>query len=465
MNVTGAAQLLGIGRSSAPRSARRSMAKAIYGAVCAAALWMMGTGVRSVYHHRPITVTVKRDNLVLSLCHDGAVESADNFAVKNRVRGVQSILRIVPDGSHVRRGDLLVRLDSTSLEETLAAEGAELAKTEAAVIRSQRELKAAEVAVDEYGAGIYEQQRLQLQKGILEAQRTLTKSEHSLEKVQIMYRMAFISRPHVTQMELAVEKAQSDLASAKLNKEVLEEFTQVKVLTDLTSKRDILAVRLKSEESIARDRAAKIARLEEDLTNCEMRAPRDGMVVYVDSKPGADQQAAPIYEGTRVRQNQTLLHLANLAQMQVRVLVPQTERNQARRGQRVYLRVLDQDLHGKVASVADRPESVQLTGEDTEQFAVVITFDGRGERLKPGLTAEVEILVDHRKRVLVIPLLCVVDGSARSYVWVSTWRGIVRREVALGMTADALVEIIGGLDEGEKVLLNPQQWSPPEGHR
>ncbi|HVX10638.1 MAG TPA: efflux RND transporter periplasmic adaptor subunit [Pirellulales bacterium] len=400
---------------------------------------------------------MKRDDLVLSLCHDGAVESGDNMAVKNRVRGVQSILRMVPDGSYVRRGDLLVRLDSTSLEEALAAERAELAKTEVAVIRSRRQLKAADVAVDEYGNGIYEEQRLQLQNGILEAQRELTKTEHSLQKVQIMYRMAFISRPHVTQMELAVEKAQSDLVSAKLKKEVLEEFTQAKVLMDLTSKRDIVAARLKSEESITRDRAAKIARLEEDLTNCEILAPRDGMVVYADVPTGATEQKIPIYEGAWVRQNQTLLHLANLAQMQVRVLVPQTERNRVRRGQRAYLRVLDQDLHGKVASVADRPEPAQPTDDDLPRFAVVITFDGRRERLKPGLTAEVEILVDHRKDALVIPLLCVVDGSDRSYVWVSGWRGVMRREIALGMATDALVEVIGGLDGGEKVILNPQQ--------
>lgn len=459
MNMMGATRRIHsrFRQTSAPHSVRRRSAKAIGGAASALALLLIGFGAWSAYHHEPITVTVKRADLIVSLCQPGILESADRVDVKNRVRGRASILHIVPDGSYVHRGDLLARLDDTWLREALAIERASLAKTEAMVIRSQRNLQAASVAVDEYGEGVYAQQRLQLQKGILEAQRSLAKTKQSLLRVRLMYHKAFVSQPHVKQMQLAVEKAESDLAAAKLKKEVLEEFTQAKVLAELASTRDIWVARLRAEGSVVREQTAKIARLEEDLRNCEIRGPRDGMVVYADRPASVDRQASPIYEGAWVRQFQTLVCLANLAQMQVRVLAPQTALSQVRRGQRASIRVLDQTLYGKVASVADRPEPTPPDGEEIKQFAVVIALDSGGERLKPGLTAEAEILIDHRNDALVIPLMCVVDSPGKSYIWVANWGRMTRREVVLGLANDSLVEVIGGLDEGDEVILNPQQ--------
>ncbi|MGH7194604.1 MAG: hypothetical protein ACREJM_13890, partial [Candidatus Saccharimonadales bacterium] len=195
------------------------------GSLMAGALWLLYGAISAHYHRWPLAVEVKRADLVVSIYGDGVIESADNVGLQNHVPGRRNILAIVPDGSLVRKGDLLIRLDSTSLEEAIAAERAALSKAEAAVVRARKNSEAARIAVDEYCEGTYVRQRLELSRHVLEAQRRLASVEHSLLKIQIMFRKGFVSPPHVEAMESAVEQEQSGLAAAEHKRDVLDRLT------------------------------------------------------------------------------------------------------------------------------------------------------------------------------------------------------------------------------------------------
>lgn len=464
-----------------PRGAARRMVRRrwrlrlIGGALTAGTCWVVYGGILAFYDRGALTVAVKCDDLVVSVCCDGAVESADNLAIKNLVPGWRNILQIVPDGSCVRKGDPLLRLDSTSLEEAITAERRALAKAEAATRRTKQTWEAARIAVDEYDKGIYVRRRLDLSRHILEAERRLASVEHSLLQIQIMFRRGFVSPPHVEAMEAAVEKEQSNLAAANLKRDVLDNLTRVKVLAELSSTRDAAAARWEAEQAVLRTKSANIARLVQDVNRCTMRAPRDGMVIYAGDiaaahrqtlraewdalEPAAQHQVAvdqgAVYQGAAVRHSQTLVHLADLGQLQVKALVAHGKLSELRRGQRACVTVLDRELRGSLVSIADRPEKATLRGDNLKQYAVVIALDGGGERLKPGMTAEVEILIDHHTDALVVPMLCVVDEQGKSVVRVKKRGGVAMREVKLGLANDALVEVLEGLSEGEQVLLNP----------
>lgn len=445
---------------SAPRSVPgRWAARAIGGALLAGTVWVVYGAISPLFQRGPLAAPVKRADLVVSVVGNGTIESGNSLDIKCRVRGWSSILEIVPDGTYVRKGDLLLQLGENSLRDAIAGEKVALTSAQAAAIRAKKNCEAAKIAIDEYRNGTYVQQRLQLSRVISQAQQKLGSAESSRLQIEIMFRKGFVSEFHLQAVERVVEKAQSELAMAKNRRDILDEFTRVKMLADLTAKHAAAAARLSSAEGIVRTEAAKIERLHEDLSHCVILAPQDGMVIYASrtarGQNGTNQQTPEIYPGARVRQFQTLVQLADLGRMQVKMVVPEHQLSQLRRGQQARLRVLDRELQGEVASIDDWPQAALPADNGLKQFAVVIAINGEREPLKPGMTAEVEIIVKRKQHALVIPVICVTDEGSKSRVWVKQRRGAAPREVMLGITNDTWIEVIDGLAEDEFVLLNP----------
>jgi len=75
--------------------------------------------------------------------------------------------------------------------------------------------------------------------------------------------------------------------------------------------------------------------------------------------------------------------------------------------------------------------------------------------LKPGMSAEVEVVIAVHKDVLKIPVAAVVETDEGDFCWVKTAEGTVRRLLKLGDSNDIFVVVKGGLKEGDEVALNP----------
>lgn len=81
-------------------------------------------------------------------------------------------------------------------------------------------------------------------------------------------------------------------------------------------------------------------------------------------------------------------------------------------------------------------------------------YPEEARRLKPGLTAHIEIEVDERDSVLQVPVQAVVELSAQHYSCVLTEDGPELRPVHIGQSNDITIEILDGIAEGENVVLN-----------
>ena len=126
-------------------------------AVSSSGLLAQGSGGR-----RALTEKVRRADLVVSVAEDGNLESSHNVDVKCEIRGGSTILWIIRDGTEVKTGDELVRLDSSFIEDALTAQKITYEKAKAAEIDSRKAFDAAEIAVREYTEGTYLQTRQQL---------------------------------------------------------------------------------------------------------------------------------------------------------------------------------------------------------------------------------------------------------------------------------------------------------------
>ena len=81
---------------------------------------------------------------------------------------------------------------------------------------------------------------------------------------------------------------------------------------------------------------------------------------------------------------------------------------------------------------------------------------------KPGLTAEVEILIDRLSDVLQAPVQSFVERGGRHFAWVAEGARLIRKEVKIGKSNDQVTEIVSGLAEGEKVVQTPRTVIPKE---
>jgi HlyD family secretion protein len=110
---------------------------------------------------------------------------------------------------------------------------------------------------------------------------------------------------------------------------------------------------------------------------------------------------------------------------------------------------------GSLKHVEVMPDQGGWMGSDTKYYNAVVTIDEEVERLRPGMTAVVEIMVGRRSRVLCVPVQAVVQVDGNHWCYVQSQSGVERRLVTLGSTNEELVEVTEGLSEGERVVVNP----------
>jgi multidrug efflux pump subunit AcrA (membrane-fusion protein) len=455
-------------QSDSPRRTRRRRGgiglKSLVAVCLAGGAWAAYGGLRTTTptdaYRDALTVPVHRGNLLITVIEDGNLESSKNLDIKCQVPGSQTILEIVLDGSEVHKGDLLVRLDSSLLEDEILAQEIIQGKAEAAKISAEKSFAAASIAVEEYREGTFVQELETLQVAATVAKQNVASMENLLFYSKKMLRNGYVTHLEVESKEFAVEQARLNLGVAELKTNVLQKFTRAKMLEDLTSKRDSAEALMKSAQATEQQEANKLRRLKENLDKCIIRATQDGMVVYANdmtsSRRGGSGQEAPKVElGAQVRQYQSLLRMPDLKHMRVKTLVHESKVDQLRLGQRARIKVLDREFQGEVISIANQPEAANRMSNGVKEYATVVALDGEPIGLRPGMTADVEILVEEKKDVLALPLQCVVEMRKKRRAWVKTPTGVEMRELLLGATDDVSVEVVDGVKEGELVLLNP----------
>ncbi len=452
------------GTSPAPRSAgRRWLMRGIMamvvlglGAGALAALASLGGSDGPVV----VTTPVGKTDLVITVTEDGTLESAANVELKCEVDGGSTILEIVPDGTMVTKGTRLALLDSSTIEENYNAQKNVVGKAEATKIASENTFEAAKIAVQEYLEGTYVQSLQTAESNIVVAQQNLTSAENIATHSEKMLRKGYTTPLQHQSNVYAVQKAKLDLELQKTTKMVLEKFTKAKTLQDLESARDSAEAQFKSDSGAYELESAKLKRLENNLKKCEIIAPQDGMVVYANDLSGGGrggQQTPKIEQGAAVKQYQAVIRLPDLTKMQVKTLVHESKVEQLRPGQRARVKVQGREVQGTVTQVASQPEASNFFGgSGAKEYAAYVRIDGEAAGLKPGMTADVTILIGEHKGVVAVPVQCVVVKGRKASAWVKNGDNIERRDLVLGASNDTYIEVKDGLNVGDLVLQRPR---------
>jgi multidrug efflux pump subunit AcrA (membrane-fusion protein) len=189
-----------------------------------------------------------------------------------------------------------------------------------------------------------------------------------------------------------------------------------------------------------------------ELEQCVIKAERSGLVIYPST---AEWKNTPdIAKGVNVRKDQTLLLMPDLSKMQVKVGIHESIVDRIKPGMPAKVTLPDKTLGGKVSSVASvtRPAG-WWTGNVVKYDTIIELPSVPG--LKPGMSAEVEVVMARHKDVLTIPVAAVVQTAEGDFCWVKTADGAKRRSLGLGDNNEQFLVVKAGLKEGDEVVLNP----------
>jgi HlyD family secretion protein len=413
-----------------------------------------------------VTGAVRRRDMNVTLTVGGRVDTSERTVIECELErlelsvkgqamtggGASTILRVVPDGTQVKKGDILCELDASDYVEMLRQQKMTVKRAEADHRQAELNLDVARMAVDEFKEGTMREAVKEL-KGLI----ALNESAWERARDRLAWAQRMLAKGYVPASQFSAERVNERRSAFQLQQSrtelaLMQEFTAPRALRVLQA--DVLTAEalLNYQDrrlQLHRDRQAM---LELQVARCTIRAPHDGFIIYANE----DQRAIRIEEGMVVHQKQDLFYLPNLSKMVATTLVHESVANRVKAGMRARVRVEGvpgQVLDGHVAAVSQLPTQNYLN--DVRYFYAEVTFDEIPPGLLPGMTAEVEIATQERQDVLTIPMAGLAVEEGEDYCYVLGEGGIERREIEIGQATADLLEVTQGLEEGEQVVINP----------
>ena len=427
-----------------------------------ALLLLIGVGVGIVYVASTsastgpnLTHEITRSDLIVTVTEQGTLESSENTEIKCRVRGYSTVTWVIPGGTLVEPGDELVRLDTKRIEDAIRLHTTDTYTAQATLERSKANVAQAEIAEAAYLEGRYKTQHQNLQREIKIAKRNLDIAKKMLANSKSMFNRGYVSELEVEGNEFTVTQAKLELEVKETQLNVLEKYTKQMELETIWGNLKATKAKLQADESgLAMDSGRRDKALAE-LEDCVIKAPRKGMVIYPSAAAWKD--TPDVTEGATVRKDQVLLLMPDLEKMQVKVGIHESMIDRVKPGMLARLTLSEMTLEGTVSKVAAVAQPAGWWTGNVVKYDVIVDIP-KAAGLKPGMSAEVEVVLAEYQNELTIPVAAVVETEFDNLCWVKTPEGLERRPIQLGDGNDVFIIVKAGLQAGDEVVLNPRAF-------
>jgi RND family efflux transporter MFP subunit len=480
-------------------------------------LWKSGSLFARQRYSGP-TWTVRKEKLKLTIVARGNLEAVNNNDIKCEVRSgtkgstVSTTIKwLVEEGTEVKKGDLLMVLDSSGLQEQLkdktkdvdkayadkvaADEGVRIQEigNESAVEAAKNARDLAKIELEKYVKGDYVAALKDIDGKIVTTKSDLEDWKDRAAWSARMVKKGLLSKVQADADKSRAEASQITLDNYDVQKQVLEKYTQKREIQDRTAKlaeaergirkaeieaRSNLAQKVaakKTAESIYQSELARKEDLEAQIAKCTIRSPQDGLVVYFvpeQVRGGGGSQQSVVAQGEPVREGQKMIQIPDLSKMLVTVKVPEAfvsnlknpdahDKNAPRQKAQIKVDSFSKDLlTGHVKSVDTVASTQDWFASDVKVYKTKVSIHESLPGLKPGMSAEVTILAEESpEEVLVVPVQAVLGtisaGAERKCFVVVPGGEPELRDIVVGKSNERVVAITSGLNEGEQVVLNP----------
>lgn len=441
------------------------------------------------------TAEISKISFDITTLATGELEAKKQIEIRSRVEQQAVIQEIIPEGTRVKEGSILVRLNSdriltaideqllqieTSKSELVAAEnGYNIQVNENANNLRNAELKVtlAKLSLQQWLEGEVKTKREGNRLALSQSKLELDRLAEKVIRSQKLQDQGFLSKDELERDELDYIKAQSAWIKAQLDDKVYEDFQfpkdQKQKQGDLEqANSELVKVKMNAEIDLASKAAQRnnkrtqltirensLNKLRQQLDACTVKAPSDGLVVYATSMSrNRWNNEGPLQIGRQVYPNELLVVLPDTSEMVASVQVHESLAGDIKPGMPATIKVDAANgkvFQGMVDSIGVLAESGGWRDPDRREYTVKIKIE-RDEDislLKPSMRCEARLTMGRVEDSLGIPVQGVFTSGPVRFVYASKSGRYERVPIKLGKRSDMFAQILAGIEVGRTILL------------
>ncbi|MEI6142175.1 MAG: HlyD family efflux transporter periplasmic adaptor subunit [Mariniphaga sp.] len=361
------------------------------------------------------TFRAEKDKLTISTVEDGMFN--DYITVIGQVEPITTIFldaieggtveeRLIEEGSMVKKGDVILRLENRQLYQTIL-------NSEAALAEKENYLRSTRIS--------FESELIQSKRNILDSEYKMTRKKRSFEQLETLFKEALISKEDYMQAKEDYEYEKNLLTINRLkakNDSMLRATSMITLESDLGKMREMLDL------------------VHQRLDDLNVKATVDGQLGMLDAEVGQS-----INGGQRIGQINVL--------------------NNFKVSAKIDEHYIDRVIHGLAASLDRNGTNFNLTVKKVYpdvregQFKIDLVFEGMSpENVRTGQTYHVKLQLGESQKALMIARGGFFQSTGGQWVFVLNPTGAeaVKRPIKIGKQNPQYYEVLEGLNVGEKVI-------------
>ncbi|HWQ03420.1 MAG TPA: efflux RND transporter periplasmic adaptor subunit [Candidatus Nitrosotenuis sp.] len=379
------------------------------------------------------TARVTRGNLDLTVYARGQTRPVRTaMLIAPQVRGSLQITHLLPTGTRVKKGELVIEFDPSEQEYLIELSRSEVLQAEQEIIRAKAD-GTVQAAEDEVA--------------LLKARFDVRRAELEVGKNEL------VSAIDARKNELDLQEARRRLAQ-------LEQ--------DIQSKRVANRAGIAVQEQRRNRERLNLERAQADIKNMQVTAPFDGLVAVKENRDASGGffftgMVLPDFRpGDLTFPGRTIAEVLDTSEMEIQARVDENDRARLEIGQPVEVR-LDADprqaYSGKVKAISGQATRGDFFGPggSTRTFEVTFVLDAKNVELRPGVSAQVIITGQQVKNVLLLPRQAVFEKDSKPVVYVRVKDLWEPRPVKVLHRTESRVAVDGVAEGTEVALANPEK--------
>ena len=333
--------------------------------------------------------------------------------------GDLQIIKLSPEGSTVKPGDVVVEFDKTKTEQDLAQFGSVLKSAEAEIGQAQAQARLAE-----------EEDKTAALKAGFDVEGA--KLEASKQEI--------VSKIEGEEAKLKLADAEQKLREAE---------------TKQKSDQALHRATIESKQQASKKAKYDVERAEHALTQMILRAPSAGTISLLQHWSGSNM--TEYRPGDHAWPGAGIAELPDATTLRISARVDETERGRLAAKQPVTVQlnaIPDRQFTGHIEQISAIASMDFSSGWPiTRNFTLEIALDQTDSRFKPGLSGQVTVVVDRVANAITIPAQAMFQKSGQSVIYV--WRGtqFEERAIDVGRRSGDKILISKGVNAGEQLAL------------
>ncbi|MFO0907187.1 MAG: efflux RND transporter periplasmic adaptor subunit [Isosphaeraceae bacterium] len=414
----------------------------------------------------------------------GSIEAAQSTDVVNPLPGQTRILSILPEGTWVKKDQVVAELDAGEIRVRLAMQRRGLRTAEGHQAKAEHALQAAQRDLKSYQAGTIEIETEATKAEIQEAEATAQAADQRMKRTrdalkQLQDLTAGKPTPESIARSLELENQVQDAQLTRLRAlativrlkralQVRDESVYPANIERLRSEIEQASTVLATQRALVESERKQVATLERQVEAAILRAPTDGTIVYANPPslaPPVVLMPPVIREGAVVRERQLLFNIPDLSHMVMNAKVHESIVDQLKVGQMGTVSIdafPGQQVQGTVEAIAPLPDPTSMLGRGPKLYSTRVRLSDHDRRLRPGMTAEIALVLAEVPDAIMIPVDSVLRFDGNAFVGLREADGSYHlHQVTLGPSDGKTATVKSGLKPGDQVHANPIQLLDP----